>query len=366
VDDEPHVLESLKLLLGRHYEIHVAVGGREGLELLTSLGDVSVVVSDMRMPGLSGAEFLAEVAKRSPASARILLTGATDIEVAAQAINTGDLFRFLLKPCDPEQLRAALRAAVELHRLRTVERDLLQRTLLGSIRALTEVLAIADPVAFGRIGRLKELTVAVATRMGIAELWQVEYASLVCQIGNISLPEATAKKLYGGQVLSIQEQLQVEAALKLGPNVIKHIPRLERVTRILEELALNRPGRSAHISIEAKVLAAVLAYEAIERTSRNRTAAIQAFELRREQFDAQVSQALLEVLGVFTQTGEEAEEIGLVSLRPGMITAAEYRSNTGALLVPNGTEITASLLAKLLNFPRQQLPPRIRVQKGFG
>jgi response regulator RpfG family c-di-GMP phosphodiesterase len=366
VDDEPNVLESLKLLLSRHYDVRTAGGGTEGLNLLRDLGSVPVVMSDMRMPGMSGAEFLAEVARRSPTSARILLTGATDIEVAAQAINTGDLFRFLLKPCDPDQLRATLRAAVELHRLRTAERDLLQRTLLGSIRALTEVLAIADPVAFGRIGRLKELTVAVATRMGIEDLWQVEYASLVCQIGNISLPETTAKKLYSGQVLTLQEQLQVEAALKLGPNVIKHIPRLDKVTRILEELALHRPGRTSDISIEAKLLAAVLSYEAIERTSRTRSAAIQAFDTRRTQFDARVGETLLEVLGVCRQGGDEAQEIALMALRPGMVTAAEYRSSTGALLVPSGTEITASLLAKLLNFPRQQLPPRIRVEKGSG
>jgi hypothetical protein len=88
--------------------------------------------------------------------------------------------------------------------------------------------------------------------------------------------------------------------------------------------------------------------------------------MRRAQFDPKVSQTLLEVLGVFSQRSDEAEEIGLMALRPGMVTAAEYRSATGALLVPNGTEITASLLAKLLNFPRQQLPPRIQVQKGFG
>jgi DNA-binding NtrC family response regulator len=119
VDDEPNVLASLQLLLSREYEVHTAESGEGGLELLTKIGFVPVVISDMRMPGMSGAEFLGQVAQRDSLSSRILLTGATDIEAAAQAINTGNLFRFLLKPCAPDQLRATLSAAIEQNRLRT-------------------------------------------------------------------------------------------------------------------------------------------------------------------------------------------------------------------------------------------------------
>jgi FixJ family two-component response regulator len=366
VDDEPNVLSSLTLMLSRHYEVHTAGNGEEGLAVLARLASVPIVISDMRMPGMSGAEFLREVAQRSPASVRILLTGETDIEAAAQAINTGNLFRFLLKPCASDQLRAALSAGLELYRLRTAEQDLLQRTLVGSIRALVEVLAIADPVAFGRIGRLKELVLAVAATLGIGETWHLEYAALVCQIGNISLPEATAKKLYGGQPLVMQERIQIEEALKLGPTVIKHIPRLERVMRILEELAAVRSGNSSSLSVEAHILRTILVYEAFERTNKSRPAAIQAFIARSSEFDSRVADALLEVLGAGKSTNDASTdapiEVGLRELRAGMITASELRAVTGALLVPAGTEITASLLARLMNFPRQQLPARIQIQ----
>jgi FixJ family two-component response regulator len=360
VDDEPNVLASLKLLLSRHYEVHTATSGAQGLELLARLGSVAVVLSDIRMPGMSGAEFLRHVAERNALCTRILLTGATDIESAAEAINTGDLFRFLMKPCGADQLRAALSAGVELYRLKTAEQDLLQRTLVGSIRALVEVLSIADPIAFGRIGRLKELALAVAATLGLKEMWHLEYAALVCQIGNISLQETTAKKLYGGQTLTMQERLQVEAAGKLGPAVIKHIPRLDKVMIILEELANGRRGASA--SVETHILRTVLAYEAVERTSKNRTAAIQAFRPRLGEFDASVSGALLQVLGAGTAEGEKFSEVALLDLRAGMVTATEVRALTGALLVPSGTEITAGLLARLMNFPRQQLPPRVQVR----
>jgi FixJ family two-component response regulator len=362
VDDEPNVLASLKLLLSRHYDVHTAGGGEEGLAMLARLAPVSVVICDMRMPGMPGTEYLRQVAQRSPASARILLTGETDIEAAAEAINTGDLFRFLLKPCAADQLRGALAAGVELYRLRTAEQDLLQRTLVGSIRALVEVLAIADPVAFGRIGRLKELALAVAATLGMGEAWHLEYAALVCQIGNISLPDATAKKSYGGQPLTMQERIQIEEALKLGPTVIKHIPRLERVMRILEELAASSSGSSSNLSVETHILRTVLVYEAMERTAKPRSAAIQAFIARSGEFDSSVSGALLEVLGAGKPKNDASIEVGVRELRAGMITAAELRAVTGALLVPAGTEITPSLLARLMNFPRQQLPSSIQIQ----
>ena len=364
VDDEPNVLASLQLLLSRQYEVHTAESGQIGLELLTKLGSVPVIISDMRMPGMSGAEFLGEVAQRYPTSSRILLTGATEIEAAAQAINAGNLFRFLLKPCAPNQLRATLQAAIEQNRLLSAEQDLLQRTLLGSIRALTEVLAIADPVAFGRSGRLKQLTVSVASRLGLADLWQLEYAALVCQIGNISLPESTAVKLYSAQTLTVQERIQVEGALKLGPSVIKHIPRLEPVTRILEELASRQAKLSSPISRPAEVLRTVLAYEALERTAKKRSTAVQAFLARRADFDPDAARALLEELGEAVPKHDESIDLTLNRVQPGMVTAAEYRNVMGALLVPSGTEITASLLAKLSNFPTHQLPPYIQIQKG--
>jgi response regulator RpfG family c-di-GMP phosphodiesterase len=363
VDDEPNVLAGLKLLLGREYEVHVADNGQAGLDLLQSLGSIPVVISDMRMPGMSGAEFLEGVAACSALTARVLLTGAADMEAAAEAVNKGDLFRLLIKPCPADQLRATLTAAVELHSLRSAEQDLLERTLIGSIRALTEVLGIADPVAFGRIGQIKQLALAVATRLGLPDRWQVEYAAMMCQIGNISLQESTAKKLYGGQSLTMQERIQVEEARKLGPAIIRHIPRLEHITRVLEELAApRRPDPQANESATAKILRAVTAFESLERTSKTRAIAIQAFVARRHEFDVGTANALLETLGAVVQDSGDGIEIGFTELRPGMVTAAEYRSVTGALLVPNGTEITPSLYAKLMNFPRQQLM-RIRVKR---
>ena len=99
VDDEPQVLEGLALNLRRHYEVHVAGSGAEGLQRLEQDGPFAVVLSDMRMPGMTGAVFLAHVRQRAPDSVRLLLTGHAELDAAIAAINTGHIFRFLAKPC---------------------------------------------------------------------------------------------------------------------------------------------------------------------------------------------------------------------------------------------------------------------------
>ncbi|HEY1101065.1 MAG TPA: response regulator, partial [Myxococcota bacterium] len=174
VDDEPQVLEGLALHLRRGYTVVTATSGAAGLEALRQDPEIAVVLSDMRMPGMDGATFLAAVKQQAPESVRLLLTGQTDIESAAAAINNGQIFRFLTKPCPPTSLLAAFEAAFEQHRLITAERVLLEQTLHGSIKTLTDVLSLTNPISFGRANRVKKTVTALAEVLGIADRWQLE------------------------------------------------------------------------------------------------------------------------------------------------------------------------------------------------
>src|SRR5437868_1164007 len=136
VDDEPNILAGLALHLERRYEVATATSGAAGLEYLERDGSTAVVLSDMRMPEMDGAAFLSQVRQLRPDSVRLLLTGQTDIAAAIAAINQGQIFRFLSKPCPPDILMDAVKAAVEQHRLVTSERVLLEQTLRGSIKTL--------------------------------------------------------------------------------------------------------------------------------------------------------------------------------------------------------------------------------------
>ena len=182
VDDERNVIEGLKLNLSKQYTVLTAVSGREGLEILAKRDDVAVVVSDMRMPEMDGAQFLAEVRRKAPDTVRTLLTGYSDIDAAIRAVNEGQVFRFLMKPCSPEHLIATIAAGVQQYRLITAEREVLQKTLVGSVKALVEVLALTNPMALGRAVRLRDRIRKVATTLALEQPWRVEVAALLSQL----------------------------------------------------------------------------------------------------------------------------------------------------------------------------------------
>ena len=127
VDDEPHVTAALKRALRREpYEIISVNSAEAGLETLAQ-HDISVVVSDEQMPGMSGSEFLAVVRKKYPGTIRIILTGQASLEAAIQAINEGEVYRYFTKPCNALELKVTIRQAVQQKRLVQQTRKLLHR-----------------------------------------------------------------------------------------------------------------------------------------------------------------------------------------------------------------------------------------------
>jgi DNA-binding NtrC family response regulator len=114
IDDEPQILEGLKLLLGRKYDIHTAGDGHEGLKVMEQT-QFPVVICDLRMPGMSGSAVLEAVAERWPATVGILLTGAQAFGEPLPETSSTPAFRFLTKPCDSNELREAITAALAQH-----------------------------------------------------------------------------------------------------------------------------------------------------------------------------------------------------------------------------------------------------------
>jgi DNA-binding NtrC family response regulator len=116
VDDDQHLLDSSERNLHSEFTIETAPGGKEGLALIHLFGPFAVVISDMRMPGLDGAEFLARVRELSPHTVRMLLTGYKDLNRAVAAVNEGQIFRYLTKPCSKEEMVSAIRLGLAQYR----------------------------------------------------------------------------------------------------------------------------------------------------------------------------------------------------------------------------------------------------------
>src|SRR5262249_1916023 len=137
VDDEPNVLLGYQRLLRGEFDTETAVGAPLALKIIQARGPFAIVLSDMRMPEMDGIEFLTRVKALSPDTVRIMLTGYADVKTALSAVNDGNIFRFLTKPCSKETLASALAAGLAQYRLVTTEKELLEKTLAGSVALLT-------------------------------------------------------------------------------------------------------------------------------------------------------------------------------------------------------------------------------------
>ena len=371
VDDDPQVLSGLQLHLRRRYDVEVAVSGQAGLEALARPPAAALVISDMRMPGMNGAEFLAKVGAAHPNTTRILLTGHAEIDTAIAAVNHGQIFRFLVKPCPPPELLAAVEAGVELHRLVIAERVLLEQTLHGSIQVLSEVLALTNPLAFGRATRVRQIVTDLAERLGLSERWQIEVAAMLFQLGAVVLPSETSEKLYYGIALTPEEQEMASNVPVTTAKLLDHIPRLEGVREILAGYAKPYRPRDtppadplkAKFARAAQVLKIAVEFDALEAQRGGRVAALDALRGRAEQYLPEALEALQGLYGGAPRRSA-VREMSLAGLKEGMVFADDVKLTTGTLLVPRGYEVTNSFLVRVRNFRAGSVREPVRVVVG--
>ena len=269
LDDEPYVLDGLRRNLRTNFTVTVTTEPQEALELLAEQEDdpIAVILSDMRMPQMNGVQVLRKAYEVAPETTRVLLTGDADVQVAVSAINEGNVFRFILKPCPPDPLRLTVSAAADQHRLMRSERDLLQDTLKGCVDALMETLAMAQPALFSRAGRLRRLVGELCDAVNLPDAWQVEMAAQLGEIGAITLPPTVVSALQTGMPGNGQEADMLAQLPKLADSMLARIPRLEAVRDIVRaQLPTDRdPVTALHPDTvdAARLLQVVREYDAL-------------------------------------------------------------------------------------------------------
>jgi response regulator RpfG family c-di-GMP phosphodiesterase len=362
VDDEPRVVDGLAVQLRRDYQVLTAHSGQGALRMLKEQGAApTVIVSDMRMPGMDGAALLKQVRHLYPEITRILLTGEAGRDAAVAAVNEGQIFRFLTKPCSTDVLRAAIEAGVMQHRLVSAERVLLQETLVGCIKALVDILAITNPVAFGRATRVKQLAVELADAMEIKGFWQLEAAAMLSQIGYISLPVELVEKVYYGKRLDPEERTLVDAAPQVAQKLLGRIPRLEPVLEILAAIQRSEnPLPEGLIKQGAGILSVVIDYDAFIVQGHTSDGAIQKLRAKQSRYDLKIVN-FLESLTGGSVGAQETCEIAVGNIKPGMVFIDDLYTHVGTLLVPKGFEVTEAFMERAQNFGPGILQEKVRV-----
>jgi len=370
VDDEPNVLQSIQRQLHKRFPLQIAVGGAEALRILREEGPFAVIVSDMRMPIMTGIELLAQTKDLYPDMVRLMLTGNADQETAMEAVNTGQIFRFLTKPCPPAVFITSLALAMRQHRLITAEKELLQKTLKGCISVLSELLGVANPQAFSSGLRIRDYVVKIAEAMNLTNLWQYEIAALMSQIGCITLPGDILNKIYAGQELTGDEAEMYENHPMVGKSLLEKIPRLENMTRMIEwqqkrfdaytkELA---GAEFEEVLTGAQILKAAIDFD---RQLFQGKDGDQALQWMRKQHNC-YNPTVLDALGTIKiNDREQVLHLNVEKIGVGMVAADDILAKNGVLIIPKGQIITWPLLQGLKNFSKQVgVVEPVRVQIG--
>jgi response regulator RpfG family c-di-GMP phosphodiesterase len=356
VDDEPDLLAAIaRNLRSEHFKVATASSAVEALETMAKAGPFAAIVSDLRMPGMDGIGLLRTTRELYPDTVRVLFTGQPDLDNAVAAVNEGAIFRFVTKPCSRVTLALTVKGAVEQHRLIVAERELLQQTLRGSIKALTDVLGLASPLAFGRATRLRQSVAALAAALKIAESWHIEVAAMLSQIGSITLPTATLEKAYQGEEMTGAELEMVQRVPSVTEQVLGNIPRLEPVMEILRcqqkrfDGAGPPDGMAGGEAIPwgARALKAVIDLDTLETGGLSPSLAVDTLRGREGWYDP----AILAALSETRKSGHRStvRDLPLTSLASGMVLAQDVRTTKGTLFVARGQEVTAGLIEKFRN-----------------
>lgn len=356
VDDDPNILAGFQRQLRKQFALNTAAGGEQGLTLIRDHGPYAVVVADLHMPGLNGIQFLSRVRQDAPDTVRIMLTGNADLRQAVEAVNEGHIFRFLTKPCPASSLAQVLAAGVEQYRLVRAEKDLLEKTLRGSVQVLTEVLSLVNPLAFSRATRAHRLVRQLVAVLPVANAWPIEMAALLSQVGCVTVPESVLKKVYLKADIDPDERRMFEAHPQAGRELIGRIPRLEEVAAIVayQEKRCDGQGppdedrQGQDLPLGARILKVALDFDSLELLGCTRTAALDRIRHRSGWYDPAVVDALERVLADEVQL--TVRSVAVEELKCPMVLAADIFSGNGSLLVSKGQEITEPVLWRLRNY----------------
>ena len=366
VDDEPLVLEGLKRQLRKKVDIETASSGREGLAILERSGPFAVVVSDMRMPEMNGSQFLEQVRQRSPDTVRMILSGQAEIESTIAAVNLGQIFRFLTKPCPTDALFAALDAGLEQHQLVIAKRELLEKTLRGTVQVLTEILELTNPVAQQRAKRVERYAQDLCEGIGRPMSWELRLAAMLSQIGCVTLPENVLARHYAGQSVADEAQSLYRSHPRVAGKLLASIPRLEGVAAIvasqLDDVSVD--GEPAELADwDGNKLDALVLKVAADLDFWLGTGAAREEAARRvAQAVPQLPKALAAALQAIALRSSKSDKstVKVSALQVGMLLDEDLLSANGMRLLPKGQEITASILLRL-----QGLAESIGVKEPF-
>lgn len=422
VDDEPNILSALRRLfrpLG--YKIHTAEGGSEGLALLEQ-EPVDLVISDMRMPNMDGAQFLEQVRQKWPDTMRILLTGHADVSSTIAAINKGEIHRYIAKPWDDDDITLLVKHALERKDLEQEKRrleDLTQRqndelkdlnvnletkvqerteevrqtmgfleiankklkeNFITSIKIFANLIELREPSLAGHSRRVADHARTLAKRLNLsdAEVQDVFIAGLLHDIGKIGQPDKLLAKPF--IVLAGEERDLALRHPAIGQAALMGLEQLHGAAKLIRAHHERWDGMGfpdglsgLAIPIGARILALANDYDGVQigtvlSKRLNQSEAIAYItEGRGKRYDPQVVDVFAGMMDGQGSAAVVEMEIKSPQLKAGMVLSRDLVSHEGVMLLSRDYVLNDIIIEQICNFQRsagRAMPIYIHSKKG--
>jgi putative nucleotidyltransferase with HDIG domain len=395
VDDEPNILSSLRRLFRPcGYRVLVAEGGAQGLEVLRS-EPVDLVISDMRMPHMDGAQFLKAVREGWPEVVRILLTGYADISSTIEAVNQGQIYRYVSKPWTDEDMVLTIRQALETRALQrekdrlealtreqneslrqlneSLETKVLERTadlqraheklkqsFLTAVKIFSTLMEMRHPVLAGHSRRVAALARSMAIHMGMTNLnvQNVFIAGMLHDIGKIGFPDELLTRAV--RTMSPEDLVTYRKHPVDGVTALMALDELAPVTKLVRHHHERFDGQGfpdglqGHdIPLGARLLAVANDYDSLQIGTFSALRfkpeeARQTLEKDRgKRYDPQALDALVAVTTAAPKPPVRERQLKLSELQPGMVLSREFTRTSGALLLGVDQVLSAKLIERM-------------------
>ncbi len=366
VDDNPANLKLLEGMLRQQgYQVRSFPRGRLALASAAE-NPPELILLDINMPEMTGYE-VCERLKANEKLSRIPVIFLSALGEAAdkmKAFQSGGV-DYITKPFQFDEVQARVETHIKLQRAQQAEHDLLEKTLSGAVRALTELVHLTAPTLALRSEAIRSIVAHITQRMAIAESWQFELAATLSLIGCITLPDEIFEKAYGCQDLSEEEDRMFRAHPGNGAHLLSNIPRLEAVAEMIRGQQMSKGNGSARGAAELGARMLEIAVELDRRMFRGMPfiAALQQLSTMPDRFD----RPMLEALGDYEtpKVASEIEQAWVHELRVSMIMAEDVLTKDGKMtIVRKGATLTETLIERISNFRKLrgvQEPIRVRL-----
>jgi len=350
IDSNDDAIASLPKVAHEKFELKRVGSYSEAARILHGKAEIAVLVTELYIGGEDPFVFLANCYRDHPEAVRVVLTGRSEFTDALNALNTGRAFRYVKKPCPPEELLKVLAKSVRRHVRKTRELKATRNTLIGSVKAMVDILDLVNPEAMGLSKRIRNRVLDTGRALGIKPLWQLDLAVSLSHIGCVALPGEILEKIDQGKALSPEEQQIFGMHPRIAANLLANIDQMSRIAEIIRNQLMPQHEKQP---LESRIIKAALDLDRMIKKGADTLTVLKHMRAKDRIYDPKVVEAMLALesgAAHLTQTETAVREICIGELRQGMVMAEDIVNHEGTKLLLRGQAVSKASLVRLQAF----------------